>query len=75
LNNACSKDSFLLPNIHQMVNAIAGHELISFMDAYSGYNQIKIHPEDEDKTVFTTDHTIYCYRVMPFSLKNTGVTF
>ena len=45
------------------------------MDAYSGYNQIKMHPEDEDKTAFTTGHVIYCYQVMPFGLKNAGATF
>ena len=45
------------------------------MDAYSGYNQIKMHPTDEDKTEFITDRGIYCYRVMPFGLKNVGETF
>jgi len=52
-----------------------GHELLSFMDAYSGYNQINMHPEDEDKTMFITDQGIYCYKVMPFRLKNAGATF
>jgi len=61
LNKACPKDSFPLPNIDQIVDAIAGHELLSFIDAYSGYHQIKMHPENEDKTAFTTGHTIYCY--------------
>jgi len=54
---------------------MAGHELVSFMDAYSGYNQIKMHPEDEDKMVFITDRGIYCYMVMPFGLKDVGATF
>ena len=45
------------------------------MDAYSGYNQIKMHLPDEDKTVFTTGRGIYWYKVMPFGLKNTEVTF
>ena len=52
-----------------------GHELLSFMDAYSGYNQINMHPEDEDKTMFITDQGIYCYKVMPFRLKNARATF
>jgi len=45
------------------------------MDAYSGYNQIKMHPTDEDKTDFTTGRAIYCNKVMPFGLKNIGATF
>jgi len=58
-----------------MVDTIAGHELLSFMDAYLGYNQIKMHPPDEDKTSFITNRGIYCYKVMPFKLKNTGAIF
>ena len=45
------------------------------MDAYSRYNQIRMSPEDEDKTVFITDHGLYCYKVMPFGLKNVGATY
>ncbi|KAL5852015.1 hypothetical protein ACOSQ3_007133 [Xanthoceras sorbifolium] len=45
------------------------------MDAYSGYNQIKMHPPDEEKTTFTTDQGLYCYTVMPFGLKNAGATY
>jgi len=45
------------------------------MDAYSDYNQIKMHPPDEDKITFTTDRGICCYNVMPFELKNAGATF
>ena len=45
------------------------------MDAYSEYNQIKIHPPSEDKTTFTTGRRIYCYKVMPFELKNARATF
>ena len=45
------------------------------MDAYSSYNQIKMHPPDEDKTAFTTSRGIYCYKVMPFGLNNAGATF
>jgi len=54
---------------------MAGHELLSFMDAYSGYNQIKMHPPDEEKATFTTGQGIYCYKMMPLGLKNAGVTF
>jgi len=47
----------------------------SFMDAYSEYNQIKMHSEDEDKTAFTIGRAIYCYGVMPFGLRNARATF
>jgi hypothetical protein len=45
------------------------------MDAYSGYNQIPMHPEDQEKTAFITDMGVYCYTMMPFSLKNAGATY
>ena len=70
LNEACPKDNYPLPRIDQLTEVTAGHELLSFMDAYFGYNQIKMHPPDEDKTAFTTGWGIYCYKVMPFGLKN-----
>ena len=74
LNKACPKDSFPLPRIDQLVEAMMGHELLSFMDAYSGYNQIKLHPQNEDKTTFTTGRGIFRYKVMPFRSKNVGAT-
>ena len=54
---------------------MTGHELLSFMDAYSEYNQIKMHTPDEDNTAFTTSRGIYCYEMKPFRLKNVGATF
>ena len=66
LNKAYPKDSFPIPRIDQLVDATTGHKLLSFMDAYSGYNQIYMSREDEDKTAVTTDHGLYCYKVMPF---------
>jgi len=75
LNEACPEDSFFLLGINQLVEAMTGYELLSFMDAYSGYNQIKMHPSDEDNTAFTTSREIYCCKVMPFVLKNVGATF
>ncbi|KAL2532658.1 Protein kinase superfamily protein [Abeliophyllum distichum] len=58
-----------------LVDATAGHELLSFMDAYSRYNQIPMYPPDEEHTSFVTDKGLYCYRVMPFGLKNAGATY
>jgi hypothetical protein len=48
---------------------------LSFLDAYSGYNQIKLKKEDEEKTAFITPYDIFCYQVMPFGLKNAGATY
>ena len=75
LKKACPKDSYPLPRIDQLVDATLGHELLTFMDAFSGYNQIRMVPEDEEKTAFITNRGLYCYRVMPFGLKNAGVTY
>lgn len=75
LNKACSKDSFLLPRINQFVDATAGHELFSFINAYLGYNQIFMHPADSEHMAFITDKGLYCYNVMPFGLKNVGATY
>ncbi|CAL9011198.1 unnamed protein product [Prunus brigantina] len=72
---ACPKDSFPLPRIDQLVDATAGHELLSFMDAYSGYNQIFMDPADSEHTAFITDCGLYCYNVMPFGLKNAWATY
>ncbi|KAI5328466.1 hypothetical protein L3X38_027863 [Prunus dulcis] len=62
LNRACPKDSFPLPRIDQLVDATAGHALLSFTNAYSGYNQIFMHPDDQAHTSFITDRGLYCYQ-------------
>ncbi|CAL8174754.1 unnamed protein product [Prunus armeniaca] len=72
---ACPKDSFSLPRIDQLIDSTAGHELLSFMDAYSGYNQIMMYPPNQEHTSFITDRGLYCYKVMPFDLKNAGATY
>ena len=68
-------DSFPLPLVDQLVDSTAGFKTLSFLDAYSGYNQIKMHPADQAHTTFVTDKGLYCYEVMPFGLKNTGATY
>ncbi|XP_068502488.1 uncharacterized protein [Phaseolus vulgaris] len=75
LNKACPKDSYPLPSIDALVDSAAGCKLLSFLDAFSGYNQIKMHPMDEEKTAFMTEKSCYCYKVMPFGLKNAGATY
>ncbi|XP_042969158.1 uncharacterized protein LOC122301858 [Carya illinoinensis] len=72
---ACPKDSFLLPYIGLIVDSIADHHLMSFMDAYSGYNRISMYLGDEEKTSFITDRGLYCYTAMSFGLKNAGATY
>ena len=71
LNKACPKDSFLLARIDQLANATLGHAVLSFIDAYSGYNQIRMHVLDQERTSFITDRELYCYKAMSFGLKNT----
>ena len=75
LNKACPKDSFPLLRIDQLVDSTAGHKLLMFMDAFSGYNQIKMAEEDQEKTTFIISQGLYCYKVMPFGLKNAGPTY
>ena len=75
LNRACTKDSYPLPWIDTLVDSTARHELLSFMDAFSGYNQIKMKEEDQEKTSFVTSQGLFCYKVMPFELKNVGAMY
>ena len=75
LNKACPKDSFPLPRIDLIVDTTAGYELLSFMDAFSSYNQISMDPSDQKNTSFVTNRGTYYYRVMPFELKNAGATY
>ena len=75
LNKACPKDSYPLPRIDQLVDSTAGHRLLSFMDAFFGYNQIRMDEADQEKTSFVTSQGLFCYKVMPFGLKNIGATY
>nr|AAO38019.1 putative gag-pol polyprotein [Oryza sativa Japonica Group] len=75
LNKACPKDPFPLPRIDQIVDSTAGCDLLSFLDAYSGYHQIRMAREDEEKTAFITHVCTFCYTTMPFGLKNACPTF
>ena len=69
------KDQFPLPFIDQMLERLAGHDYYSFLDGYSGYNQIPIAREDQEKTTFTYLFGIFAYRCMPFGLCNALATF
>ena len=69
------KDDFLLPHINILVDNTASHALLSFMDGFSGYNKSKMASEGMEKTSFITPWGTYCYKVMPFDLKNVGATY
>jgi len=75
LNKAFPKDSYSLPNIGALVDNVSGCRLLSFLDAFSGYNQIWMHPREECKTAFMKKLSYYCYKVMPFGLKNADATY
>ena len=75
LNRACPKNSYPLPRINTLVDSMARHELLSFMDAFSGYNQIKVNEDDQERTSFGTSQGLFCYKVMLFGLKNAGATY
>ena len=75
LNRACLKDSYPLPRIDTLVDSTARHELLSFVDAFSGYNQIKVNEDDQERTSFVTNQGLFCYKVMLFGLKNAGATY
>jgi hypothetical protein len=75
LNKACPKDPFALPHIDHVINSTAGCDLLSFLNAYSGYHQIPLYQPDQIKTSFITPYGAYCYVTMPFGLKNAGATY
>ena len=75
LNKACPKDAYPLPNIDLLVDSATDNKVLSFLDAYPGYNQIPMATTDMNKTAFITDDTNYFHKVMPFGLKNTGATY
>lgn len=75
LNKFCPKDPYPLPRIDQLVDSTAGCALLSFMDAYQGFYQIRMAQEDIKKTAFFATGGVYCFKVMPFGLKNAGATY
>lgn len=75
LNKANPKDLHPLPSIDKLVDSTCGHIMLSFLDAFSWYNQFKMKPKDVEKIAFIIVQSIYCYTVMPFDLKNVGATY
>ena len=75
LSKACPKDNYPLLWINVLVDSTARHQLLSFMDAFSGYNQIKLNEANQEKTLFVTNQGLFCYKVMSFRLKKAGATY
>ena len=75
LNKAFPKDSYPLPRIDTLIDSTTRKQLLIFMDAFLGYNQIKMEEADQEKTSFVTSQGLFCYKVMPFGLKNVGATY
>jgi hypothetical protein len=75
LNKACLKDEYHRSCICQIVDSTASYELLSFLDAYSGYHQISLAIDDEEKIAFITSFQIFCYTKMALGLKNKGATY
>ena len=75
LNRACPKDSYPFSRIDILVDSTVRHQLLSFMNAFSDYNHIKMDEANQEKTSFVTSQGLFCYKVMPFRLKNVGAMY
>ena len=75
LNDASLHDPFPTPFTDEVLDNVGGQEVYSFTDGFSGYHQIRIHPEDRSKTTFATEWGSFQYTVMPFGLKNAQLSF
>jgi hypothetical protein len=75
LNKSCKKDNFPLERVDKIVDDAANSEMLSLLDMFSGYHQIRVRKQDEEKTSFITPFGTFCFVRMPEGLKNTGCTF
>jgi hypothetical protein len=75
LNKCCPKDDFTLTRIDQIVDSVAGCDIMALLDCFLGYHQIWLHGEGEEKTSFITPFDTYCYMRMLEGLRNVGPTF
>ena len=75
LKRSSLKDNYHLPKIEQVLQQVVGAQRISMVDGFSGYNHIAMHPNDKEKTAFTTPWGTFMYDKMHFGLMNAGATF
>ena len=75
LNKCSKKDNYPLPKMEYLLQRVSGASVMSFLDGFSGYNQVSMHPDDQEKTKFTTPWGIFMYAKIPFGLMNAGDTF
>jgi hypothetical protein len=75
LNKVSLKDHYPLPKMDYILQKVVGSQKMSMLDGFSGYNQIMVHPDDREKTTFTTPWGTFMYTKMPFGLMNAGATF
>jgi hypothetical protein len=75
LNRVSLKDNYPLPKMDYILQKVVGYHKMSMLDGFFGYNQIMVHPDDQEKTTFTTPWGTFMYAKMPFGLMNVGVTF
>ena len=75
VNKVSLKDNYPLPKMDHILQRVVGASRISLLDGFSGYNQILVHPDDQEKIAFTTPWGTFKYVKIPFGLKNVGATF
>ena len=75
LNKFSKKDNYPLPKMEHLLQKVSGARVMSFLDCFLGYNQVVVHPEDQEKTAFTTPWGTFMYSKIPFALMNAGATF
>ena len=75
LNKCSKKDNYPLPKMEHLLQKVLGVRVMSFLDGFSGYNQVVVHPYDQEKTTFTTPWGTFIYAKIPFGLMNAGATF
>ena len=75
LHKFSEKDNYPLPKMEHLLQSVSGSSVMSFLDGFSGYNQVYVHPDDQEKTAFTTPWGTFMYAKMSFGLMNAGDTF
>ena len=74
LNKCSKKDNYLPPKMEHLLQKVSGASVMSFLDGFSRYTQVAVHPNDQEKTAFTTPWGTFMYAKMPFGLMNDGAT-